>query len=47
MTYDEFEYESIPVGYYDKIFNEGMRINRGLQFSWQYLNVFCNLENVL
>jgi len=37
MTYDEFEYESIPVGYYDKIFNEGMRINRGLQFSWHYL----------
>jgi 2-polyprenyl-3-methyl-5-hydroxy-6-metoxy-1,4-benzoquinol methylase len=37
MTYDEFEYESIPVGYYDKMFTEGLKVNRGLQFSWHYL----------
>ena len=37
MTYSEFEYESIPVGYYDKIFAEGLKVNRGLQFSWHYL----------
>jgi 2-polyprenyl-3-methyl-5-hydroxy-6-metoxy-1,4-benzoquinol methylase len=37
MTYNEFEYESIPVGYYDKMFTEGLKVNRGLQFSWHYL----------
>jgi 2-polyprenyl-3-methyl-5-hydroxy-6-metoxy-1,4-benzoquinol methylase len=37
MTYSEFEYESIPVGYYDKMFAEGLKVNRGLQFSWHYL----------
>lgn len=37
MTYSEFEYESIPVGYYDKMFTEGLKVNRGLQFSWHYL----------
>lgn len=37
MTSGEFEYESIPVGYYDRIFNEGLRVKRGLQFSWHYL----------
>lgn len=37
MTNSEFEYESIPVGYYDKMFTEGLKVNRGLQFSWHYL----------
>lgn len=37
MPYSEFEYESIPVGYYDKMFAEGLKVNRGLQFSWHYL----------
>tara|TARA_B100001939_G_C16876684_1_gene588968 strand:- start:352 stop:1065 length:714 start_codon:yes stop_codon:yes gene_type:complete len=37
MSNSEFEYESIPVGYYDKMFTEGQKVNRGLQFSWHYL----------
>lgn len=37
MRNNEFEYESIPVGYYDKIFTEGLKVMRGLQFSWHYL----------
>ena len=37
MRNNEFEYESIPIGYYDKIFTEGLKVKRGLQFSWHYL----------
>ncbi len=44
MTSSEFEYESIPVGYYDKILTDGLKINRGIQFSWHYLK-FKTVKN--
>ena len=44
MTSSEFEYESIPVGYYDKILTEGLKLNRGIQFSWHYLK-FKTVKN--
>ena len=44
MTSSEFEYESIPVGYYDKILTEGLKVNRGIQFSWHYLK-FKTVKN--
>jgi len=44
MTGGEFEYESIPIGYYDKIFTAGQKKNRGLQFSWHYLK-FKTVKN--
>ena len=37
MTSSGFEYESLPLGYYDKIFSEGLKVNKGIQFSWHYL----------
>ena len=37
MSSEDFEYESIPIGYYDQVFLKGLRKNRGLQFSWHYL----------
>ena len=30
MTSSGFEYESLPLGYYDKIFSEGLKVNKGI-----------------
>lgn len=40
MKNHDFEYESIPVGYYDNIFRIGLEKRRGLQYSWHYLKFF-------
>ena len=29
-----FDYENIPIGYYDKVLIEGMRKNKGIQANW-------------
>ena len=29
-----FDYEKIPIGYYDKVLLEGLARNRGLQANW-------------
>lgn len=45
MTSNGFEYESLPLGYYDKIFTEGLKVNKGIQFSWHYLKFKTVKEN--
>ena len=29
-----FDYENIPIGYYDKVLIEGMHKNKGIQANW-------------
>ena len=44
MSTKNFEYESIPLGYYDQVFSDGLQKNKGLQFSWHYLK-FKSVKN--
>ena len=42
----DFDYENIPIGYYDKVLTEGLKKKRGLQSSWHNLK-FCTVKENL
>jgi len=44
---DLFEYESRPIGYYDKIFNIGKVKKRGVQYTWHFIKFNTVKKNIL
>lgn len=42
----DFDYEKIPVGYYDKVLKEGLKKGRGLQATWHHKK-FLNIKDIL